>query len=333
MGIPMRQKTILGSRGFSQLQEKLTTHGFQDSWGCLKIEFSTSKNMQTWEFCSPTELFQIATCFPRNLFLVSPGWAGLLFQYSRLQPVSSLVRTNLGFEMGGAQPIYWKIHASLSLPYVFGWFLRCGREKYHISMCLSTTSPWRHMTQGAWPPEGHIGCIRMHEQLRSWREGCCAGPVSCLGSVVGNSYLLRHASTISTCTAHQQCFLSGFAMTRYIQSQSTWFCLTFWFIVVCMLYFTPADPHCFHLLVHRNWIGLQLWRAMRCWESTRRWRREWRNAWFDWELQWTNGYLISSHNVSIFLCPQTFLLTFLYKDTVETPVFSIIKDGCCTNTP
>lgn len=130
MGIPMRQKTILGFRGFSQLQEKLTTHGFQDSWGCLKVEFSTSKNMRTWKFCSPTELFQIATCFPRNLFLVSPGWAGLLFPYSRLhQPVSSLVRTNLGFEMGGAQPIYWKIHASLSLPYVFCWFLRCWKRE------------------------------------------------------------------------------------------------------------------------------------------------------------------------------------------------------------
>lgn len=49
-----------------------------------------------------------------------------------------------------------------------------------------------------------------------------------------------------------------------------------------------ADPYCFHLFVYRNRIGLQLWRAMRCWESTRRWRREWSDVWFDLELQWTN---------------------------------------------
>ena len=101
----------------------------------------------------------------------------------------------------------------------------------------------------------------------------------------------RELLLASTCFDHfhlhrpPTMFFKWFCHDAYIQSQSTWFCLTFWFIVVCMLYFTPADPHCFHLLVHRNWIGLQLWRAMRCWESTRRWRREWRNAWFDWELQ------------------------------------------------
>ena len=296
------------------------------------------------KICEPGNLlpqqdhFKAQLAFPETCFLVSPGRVGLLY-LSLHQPVSNLASTNLGFETAGRSQDGLNELAS-SYPTCILYSIRIYIYKFNRENWITPVSllfdfldvEERRTTSICASQLPHLEDTWLrapdHQQGTLDVSGCmnnCAPgekdavrvrssewPWNCRR--VSSELLL--ASTISTCTAHQQCVFVPLVLLWRVHSIfiKRWFCFVwhvFWvlrcFDVHVVHHIAPANPYCFHLLVHINPIGLHLWLAMCCWESTGRWRREWSDAWFDLELQWTNGYLISSHHVSIMLCPQSFL--------------------------
>ena len=334
-----KHDTGIGSRGFSRLKEKPTTPGFQDSCVCLKVEHNNQK------YANLGISYLNRTISKRNLLsqkLVSlsaqEGWDCFIWASTNLCQTLRAQTLDLR-QRGGAkmdwmnwphhiQPVYYIVYEYIYI-YKFNrenWITPVSllfdfldvEERRTTSICASQLP---HL-EDTWlrAPDHQQGTLDVSGCMNNCAPGekdavrvrSSEWPWNCRR--VSSELLL--ASTISTCTAHQQCVFVPLVLLWRVHSIfiKRWFCFVwhvFWvlrcFDVHVVHHIAPANPYCFHLLVHINPIGLHLWLAMCCWESTGRWRREWSDAWFDLELQWTNGYLISSHHVSIMLCPQSFL--------------------------